>query len=325
MRDPAIEMEKEKIAPPRLFVSYSWDGQEHQNWVLQLARRLRVDGIDVVLDVWDAQLGADLAYFMERAGNPKYRVLAVVSDSYRRKANDGVGGVGYEKRIITATIMADLHSARVIPLLRNNDERQLPLPSFMGSTRYIDFRHDEEHESKYLELLMALHGIEPSPRPPIGPNPFVNSALDQVPIALRHSSDRYRMPALAGAATFDYTNNNGLYRLGDGDRGFTVNFGEAGPGVIYVLNDPSDIKTVALAPNVTTLRGIGDASRYDGSSRHRTIMVGDAAILRNQHDFWAVVFVDEVFTRASSPDGQAWVTFRFRISPTKSPDFSLVE
>jgi len=320
MTAPTIE--SKEIVPPRLFVSYSWDDQEHQNWVLQLARRLRGDGIDVVLDVWDLQLGADLAYFMEHAGDLNYRVLAVVSDNYRRKADDGEGGVGYEKRIITATIMADLQSARVIPLLHNNDAQQLPLPRFMGSTKYIDFRRNEDYETKYLELLMNLHGIESSPRPRLGQNPFTASTVDEVSIALRHDPARYAMPALAGTVTFDYTNNNGKYRIGDGDRSFTVSFSEAGHGSIYVLNNPSDITTVALAPNVTTPHEVDDASRYDGSSRVRHIRVGDAAILRNRYDHWAVLLLDEVLTRESSPDNEPRVEFRFHITPTPSPVFS---
>ena len=38
---------------PIVFVSYSHDGEEHSAWVLQLATRLRRNGVDVILDRWE--------------------------------------------------------------------------------------------------------------------------------------------------------------------------------------------------------------------------------------------------------------------------------
>lgn len=67
------------------FVSYSWNSTAHIDWVLQLATRLRSDGVDLVLDRWDTPLGSDLSLFMERPGGTAYRVLA--STSLRWLAN----------------------------------------------------------------------------------------------------------------------------------------------------------------------------------------------------------------------------------------------
>lgn len=38
---------------PEVFISYSHDNDEHKEWVLQLATRLRSNGIDVILDRWN--------------------------------------------------------------------------------------------------------------------------------------------------------------------------------------------------------------------------------------------------------------------------------
>jgi len=35
---------------PTAFISYSWDSDEHRDWVLALATRLRGDTIETVLD-----------------------------------------------------------------------------------------------------------------------------------------------------------------------------------------------------------------------------------------------------------------------------------
>ena len=53
---------------PTVFVSYSHDGEEHLAWALQLATRLRSNGVDAILDRWNLSLGQDLAAFIEREG-----------------------------------------------------------------------------------------------------------------------------------------------------------------------------------------------------------------------------------------------------------------
>lgn len=63
-------------------MSYSWDSKERIGWVLQLAVRLRTNGVDVVLDRWDTDLGSDLSLFMERAASSEYRVVAICSTDY---------------------------------------------------------------------------------------------------------------------------------------------------------------------------------------------------------------------------------------------------
>ena len=47
------------------FISYSWTTTGHEEWVLRLAKRLMLGGIDVILDKWDLKEGHDLYDFME--------------------------------------------------------------------------------------------------------------------------------------------------------------------------------------------------------------------------------------------------------------------
>jgi hypothetical protein len=301
--------------PPKVFVSYSWDTPEHSNWVLRLATRLLGDGIDITLDQWDLKIGDDVAYFMEKAAKIDYRVLAIVSTAYVTKTNEPAGGAGYEKRLLTKVIMKDLASDRLVPILRENPDGELP--DFMGTPWFCDMRNDDEYEKKYFELLSALHRKPGKPKPPLGPNPF-EAGADDVAIAVRHSPARYVEPALQGTVTFDYSNNNGQYVIGAGDRKFTLRFGSAGTGRIHLYNDPKDIQTVALAAGIAEVAGIGDASIYDGSSRHRVLRVGDAGVLRNDKDYWAAVFVDNVDHRSSSEPS---ITFRFSVTSTPNPQF----
>lgn len=308
---------------PKVFVSYSWDDNDHCDWVVWLATRLREVGVDAVLDRWDTRLGSDLAQFMQLVGNLDYRVLAIVSDGYREKSDDPTGGVGFEKSIIAASVMANLTSARIVPVLRNNTATQQRLPLYMGVRKYIDLQDGPEFEDNFRELVYDLHGKQVLPAPPLGLSPFDEYETDaQVRATLRHQPSRYTDRRSSGAAEFDYTNNNGRYTLGAGDAEVTLRLSQSGHGSVYVLNDPGNVRAVALAPGVADFAAIGDATNWDGSSRHRTVKVGDAAVLQNVNGYWTGVLVDEVYTRESSPTGQASIKFRFMTLPMKSPDFS---
>ena len=37
----------------KLFISYSWTNQDHETWVLNLAKELVENGVHVVIDKWD--------------------------------------------------------------------------------------------------------------------------------------------------------------------------------------------------------------------------------------------------------------------------------
>jgi hypothetical protein len=50
---------------PKVFISYSHDSQEHKKWVLDLATRLRNNGVDAIIDQWALRAGDDLPHFME--------------------------------------------------------------------------------------------------------------------------------------------------------------------------------------------------------------------------------------------------------------------
>jgi hypothetical protein len=304
---------------PRVFISYSWDSKEHTDWVLRLATRLRSDGVDVVLDRWGTDLGSDLSLFMERAADTDYRVVAICTARYVEKADRAEGGVGYERKMITPSLMADLHGSRVVPVLRDNPDGALP--RFLGAAKYLDLRDDPLSEAAYYELLQELHGLEPTPKPPLGRNPFRAFPPEEAATAVRNDVARYVQPALEGTAIFNYDNNDGRYVVGAGERSFTIKFGTAGYGSIYVLSDPPDIKSIALARGVGAPEQVGDTVNYDASSRVRTARVGDATILRNVNDYWAAVFIDEVYIRDTGPTGDPQVTFRYLIPPVPSPSF----
>lgn len=114
------------MTTPKVFVSYSHDSQEHKKWVLDLATRLRNNGVDAILDQWDLKPGGDLTHFMERSLSSADRVLMICTEKYVEKANSGAGGVGYEKMIVTADLLKAIDSEKIIPLIRQSGSRDVP-------------------------------------------------------------------------------------------------------------------------------------------------------------------------------------------------------
>ncbi|MDM0043994.1 toll/interleukin-1 receptor domain-containing protein [Variovorax dokdonensis] len=156
---------------PKVFLSYSHDSQEHKRWVLELATRLRNTGIDSIIDQWSLGPGDDIPHFMERSLAAADRVLMVCTDNYVQKANSGTGGVGYEKMIVTADLMKQINSNKIIPVIRQGGTHNVP--TFLQSKYFVDLSRDDEMELEFDNLARAIHGKPLFEAPPISNNPFV--------------------------------------------------------------------------------------------------------------------------------------------------------
>lgn len=175
----------------RVFVSYSHDSEDHSQWVLALATRLQNGGIDTLLDQWELEFGDDLPEFMESGIRDTDRVLVICTENYNQKANGGVGGVGYEKRIASAELYRNQsHSEqrKFIPIIRNvpNDPK---VPTFLDGKKYLDMSDDNEFEDKFTDLIRYLYG-KGEQKPALGTPPFVPieaEVLEQVPDEKRPS------------------------------------------------------------------------------------------------------------------------------------------
>ncbi len=160
-----------RFVAPKAFISYSHDSPAHKEWVLKLATDLRAAGVDVVLDQWDLVPGQDISMFMQKEISDADRVVMICSDAYVDKAEKGLGGVGYERSIVTSEIVASIDTTRFIPVLRGAVGTK-KIPSFLGPRLYINFENDSEYSQKLIDLAREIHNVSGIPKPPMGPNPF---------------------------------------------------------------------------------------------------------------------------------------------------------
>ncbi|HGH3376049.1 TPA: toll/interleukin-1 receptor domain-containing protein [Enterobacter ludwigii] len=163
------------MTTPKVFVSYSHDSQEHKKWVLDLATRLRNNGVDAILDQWDLKPGGDLTHFMERGLSSADRVLMICTEKYVEKANSGAGGVGYEKMIVTADLLKAIDSEKIIPLIRQSGSRDVP--TFLRTKLHLDFSLPDQYEFSFDELIRTLHNAPLYEKPPISNNPFAPASM----------------------------------------------------------------------------------------------------------------------------------------------------
>ena len=157
--------------PPRVFISYSHDTSQHKKWVLSFATTLRNRGVDAVLDQWDLKPGDDLPHFMETQLENCDFALMICTETYVEKANAGAGGVGYEKMIMTSSMMSKIDGNKIIPIIRQNGSSDRP--TFLKTKLYIDFSNDEDNEYSFDDLLRTLLDAPLFEKPEIGTNPFV--------------------------------------------------------------------------------------------------------------------------------------------------------
>ncbi|HEL4110018.1 TPA: toll/interleukin-1 receptor domain-containing protein [Stenotrophomonas maltophilia] len=157
-----------ELRAPTVFVSYSWDSEEHRNWVRQLVLELRANGIDAMADMTHVRPGQDLGRFMEQTANCD-RVIVVCTANYMGRANDRVGGVGYEHLVTAAQLMADPGSVRFIPVLKDHaDAAHLPIN--LRGRMYVDLSDGPNRNANFQDLVRDLHNAY-EPIPPLGPRP----------------------------------------------------------------------------------------------------------------------------------------------------------
>ena len=151
----------------KAFVSYSWDSDEHKQWVRELATQLRHDGIETILDQWQLVPGDQLTHFMECAVRDSEYVLIVCTQAYKRKSDQRIGGAGYEGDIMSAEVLSEGNHRKFIPILREQPSK-LSLPTWLQGKLYINLTGSPHQKDEYRDLLTTLLGTR-TKAPPVLP------------------------------------------------------------------------------------------------------------------------------------------------------------
>lgn len=153
-----------------VFISYSWDSNEHQEWVLYLANQLRKKGINAEADIFETQKGTvNLNKMMvEKIRNSDFIVI-VLTEGYARKADQFQGGVGFESQLTLPLLMED-HN-KLITIMRHQGDYNKVFPFHLKGQYSIDFSNDTEFNNKLDELVYRIYGKKRYYVEPIGEMP----------------------------------------------------------------------------------------------------------------------------------------------------------
>lgn len=146
----------------KVFISYAWENEKHREWVKALADRLLSDGIDAVLDQYDLELGDRLPQFMEQSVKSSDYVLIVCTPTYKHKADDRIGGVGYEGHIISGELFSQRNERKFIPVIKEGSVAD-SLPAFLEGKLAIDLSEKGDPQG-YNNLLATLYGVKKKPK-----------------------------------------------------------------------------------------------------------------------------------------------------------------
>jgi hypothetical protein len=127
-------------------------------------------------------------------------------------------------------------------------------------------------------------------------------------------------PALQGELSFDYSNNDGCYLIGEGNAEFLTRWTHASKQSIHAYTDRTNV-AIALAGAGTSLGDLNDASSLDFSSRVRTPSIQEILVLENHQGRYAAIKVLELKSR-SRGDDRDWARMAYWILPDGSTDFT---
>ncbi len=140
----------------KVFISYSWDNESHKKWVQKLSDDLcAIRGITTILDQKDLVLGDLIPLFMERAISESDYVLFVCTPQYKEKADNRMGGVGYEDSIITGELYRKNNRRKYIPVLAVG-EWSTALPVWASGQNGIAMRTKDEYDTQLPILISTI-------------------------------------------------------------------------------------------------------------------------------------------------------------------------
>ena len=113
---------------PVVFISHTSPEEEQKQWVRNFASELENNNITTILDLNNLPYGTRIPDFMEQAINVSDYVFLICTPEYKEKADNRIGGVGYETSIITGEFYERHNDRKYIPIFpKGKREESTPL------------------------------------------------------------------------------------------------------------------------------------------------------------------------------------------------------
>jgi len=137
------------MSAPRVFISYSHDSESHSLRVLELCNRLRSDGVDAIIDRYEALPTEGWPRWMEKQIELSDFVLVICTEKFRQQfegREESGRGVQWEGALISNSLyQSRVANKKFIPVIFGDDGSSIPLPL----RAYTFFRLPEGYEQLY--------------------------------------------------------------------------------------------------------------------------------------------------------------------------------
>lgn len=168
---------KSNTVAPKVFISYSYDSKEHEQWVEDLANKLRTDaGVNAVIDKFILNTASDLNQIMIQGFEKSDKVVIVLTENYAKKAERSDGGVGFEMSLATILSKRPDSKDKLIFIKKDNTDFDSVFPFQFKDYYAIDFSKNSAFQEKFKELYYKIWNRNFHNVAPIGKSPFENQA-----------------------------------------------------------------------------------------------------------------------------------------------------
>ncbi|MCK5329658.1 MAG: SUMF1/EgtB/PvdO family nonheme iron enzyme, partial [Candidatus Latescibacteria bacterium] len=143
-----------KSNPPKVFISYKWQDEEHNAWVDRLYTDLRTKyRVDAQLDKYEVDFGESFSDYMTgRIDRECEAMLFVITPAAVQAVDKSLsGGVHFEMQLANARKLRE-PGFRIIGIYREGNENT----AYLRDHRYADFRDDSLYEQNLKELADSL-------------------------------------------------------------------------------------------------------------------------------------------------------------------------
>lgn len=165
---------------PVVFISYSWDSEDHKSWVRKLSDDLRTKyAVNTLLDQYNRG-GYDLIQFMNKGIEIADRVILIGTPAYKEKSEKYDGGAKYEDQLISAELYHKMGSSKFIPVLRIG-KFDTSFRSLIETRTGYDMREDAQYETNLHILAAELWNNPLNAAPALGPKPEFTLASTIIP------------------------------------------------------------------------------------------------------------------------------------------------
>lgn len=152
--------------PPKVFISYSHDSEEHKDRVRLLADRLREDGVDATIDQYEASPPDGWPVWMEKQVRESDFVLVICTETYLKRAErreepgKGHGAIWESDLTFQRIYDGGSRNEKFIPVLLEGGERS-HIPAPLKSATSYGCTTDDEYKELYRRLTNQLGVSKP--------------------------------------------------------------------------------------------------------------------------------------------------------------------